>query len=210
MFLNHLSIKKSILLDPRLYLLCTYSLRCISFCWDKTLSLICIVHTKNRSATNIDKFRYVETNPGPQSDSLMLKNAYCSVMHLTMGRMRHKLSYIVDHCSDVLYSLFYRNASWYISNSKLIVNTQEYNVQDLTSRSGGLIIYVPKLLILKTTARFGVSPNLCYRSSTFLLCNVYRSPNMAVNVWDYVKIALETTFESNPSIIVIDDLNQGL
>ena len=47
-----------------------------------------------------------------------------------------------------------------------------------------------------------------YRNSSFLLCNVYRSPGTPVV--SIFNISIERAIESNKDIVIIGDLNQDL
>ena len=86
-----------------------------------------------------------------------------------------------------------------ILDADLTFDTHESSIyrQDMTSHSGGLIAYVSNSLFSKR--RYDLEHNLVhsmwievkYRSTSFLLCTVYRSPNTTVAFWDYFNISLE-------------------
>ena len=44
-----------------------------------------------------------------------------------------------------------------------------------------------------------------YRTSSFVLCTVSRSPGTPVAFWDNFNLSLEKAFDSNPNVIVVGD-----
>ena len=105
-----------------------------------------------------------------------------------------------------------------IANSDLIIDVHESCIyrKDLNSHSGGLLVYVSDKLVSKRRpdrkldSVHAIWVEVKYHTSTFFLCNVYRSPATPVMVWNFFNISIERALESNPNIIIVGDLNQYL
>lgn len=160
----------------------------------------------------------VELNPGPVVP-LESNDGCLSIVHLNMRSIRNKLDYISTHLSDIDIMCFTEtHLDANIAESDLIVDTHASCIyrKDLGSHSGGLLVYVPDKLIsarrpdLELNSIHAIWVEVKYRTCSFLLCNVYRSPGTPVVFWEHFNISIERALDSNPNIIIVGDLNQDL
>ena len=158
----------------------------------------------------------IETNPGPIFN-LESGNCSLSILQLNIRSIRNKLSYINDHLSDFDILCFSEtHLDDNVSNTTLQVDTYESSLyrRDLNSHSSGLLVCVSNQFVSKWRLDLeldnvhAIWVEVKYRNSSFLLCNVYRSPGTPVV--SIFNISIERAIESNKDIVIVGDLNQEL
>ena len=141
-----------------------------------------------------------ESNPGPVFDSNTKNNGCLSIAHLNIRSIRNKLNYVTDHLSDFDIMCFTEtHLDGNIANSDLIIDVHESCIyrKDLNSHSGGLLVYVSDKLVSKRRPDLEIDSvhaiwvEVKYHTSTFLMCNVYRSPGTPVIVWNLFNSSIE-------------------
>ena len=151
-----------------------------------------------------------ESNPG---------NGCLSIAHLNIRSIRNKLNYVTDHLSDFDIICFTEtHLDGNIANSDLIIDVHEscFYRKDLNSHSGGLLVYGSDKLVskrrpdLELDSVHAIWVGVKYHTFTFLMCNVYRSPETPVIFWNFFNISIKRALESNPNFIIVGDLNQYL
>jgi len=158
----------------------------------------------------------IETNTGPIFN-LESGNCSLSILQLNIRSIRNKLSYINDHLSDFDILCFSEtHLDDNVSNTTLQVDTYESSLyrRDLNSHSSGLLVCVSNQFVSKWRLDLeldnvhAIWVEVKYRNSSFLLCNVYRSPGTPVV--SIFNISIERAIESNKDIVIVGDLNQDL
>ena len=88
--------------------------------------------------------------------------------------------------------------------------------RDLTSHSGGLLVYVSNIyaskrrLDLESEAIQSILVEIKYRSTVILLCTIYRPPGTRVAFRENLSINIEKALECCPHILLLGDLNEDL
>lgn len=152
----------------------------------------------------------VEVNPGPSQNSSL------SILHQNIRSIRFKIDYICNNFVDFDILCFTETKlCCQIENESIFIDG--YNVpyrKDNTSNSGGLLIYVASHLHSNQLNDFNTllpeSIWIQIRDQTkhYLICNVYRKPNSAVEFWERLNVSIEKAFEISKNIILVGDINE--
>ena len=155
----------------------------------------------------------MESNPGPRSqtdDATILP-----VFHINIRSLRNKISYLSDIASE--YDIIC------VSETHLdeFVNTSDIKIdgyyphpirKDRNAHGGGLVIYISERLLVKRQEHLqfnteSIWVKVIFPRQSFLLCCVYRPPNVTVPFWDNFHHSVETVASENNALIVVGDLN---
>ena len=155
----------------------------------------------------------VELNPGPIMAGTQQIGAL-SLIHLNMRSIRNKFDFITDNFLDFDILCFTESHLDDTVDSES-VSIESFSVyrKDRSAHSGGILTYVSKeiysvrRLDLESDSVHFVWIEIKSPVSSFLLCNIYRSPNTDVSFWNDLNINIENASDINPNIVIIGDLN---
>lgn len=154
----------------------------------------------------------VHPNPGPESSDL-------SIFHLNIRSVRNKLSYLNDIAPDFdIICLTESHLDGNFPDNDLMINGFDFIRRDRSAHGGGILIYVSHKLFIKRLNILESDDNnnefiwieIKFKTQSFFLCTVYRSPSQGEQFWLAFEHSIDTAIDINPHIIVVGDLNVDL
>ena len=159
----------------------------------------------------------VAENPGPVENTHEVKNCI-SLAHLNIRSIRTKLDYIKDFLLDfdiLCFTETHLNND--VTNEFLMLDGFSDPIRfDRSAFSSGLMIYVSNKLVckrlndLENQSIDTIWTEIKYKTTSIILCNVYRAPNTNVSFWDTFNISIEKALDISKEVIIVGDLNDDL
>ena len=157
----------------------------------------------------------IELNPGPSH--VTPQECSLSIFHQNIRSIRNKFEYIRDNFLDFDIICFTETKlSGDIINESLSLDGHDCIFRkDNSNHSGGSLTYVSslfrptRLLHLEIILPESIWIQIFDHSKSFLICNVYRSPNTASEFWDRFETCLDQAFDLCNNIIIVGDINEN-